>query len=216
VKEKGLTYLSYKKLLFLEEALREVERSGCPGDVVEAGVARGGAGTVLAKGMSERRRYWGYDSFESMPEPSEEDGHKAHERYNEIISEEARGLEGKNYYGYENELLNIVSSNFADFGFATDDNRVNLIPGYFEDTFDMEDDTQLALVHVDCDWYKSVSLVLDRVRESISEGGVIVIDDYNDYEGARRATKEFIGMSSSFYIKQSEPSAILHKRKQEK
>jgi len=119
VKEKGLTYLSYKKLLFLEEALREVERSGCPGDVVEAGVARGGAGTVLAKGMSERRRYWGYDSFESMPEPSEEDGHKAHERYNEIISEEARGLEGKNYYGYENELLNIVRSNLAVLGITT-------------------------------------------------------------------------------------------------
>jgi len=211
VRKAGLTYLSFKKIYKLEKALHEVKKRGCPGDVVEAGVARGGAGIVLAKNMGEGRRYWGYDSFESMPVPSEEDGAEAHKRYNEITSGNAVGLGGKDYYGYENNLLNAVRKNFEEFGLPTSDSRVNLIPGYFENTFEFKKGNRVALAHVDCDWYESVNVVLSELKNYISEKGTIVIDDYNDYDGAKKATKEFLEKNKEFRIVQKRPNAIIKK-----
>jgi len=213
VKKRGMTYLSYEKLVTLEAALREVERENCPGDIVEAGVARGGAGIVLAKNMSGGRRYWGYDSFESMPEPSEKDGDRAHRRYDEIASGEAQGIAGKNYYGYEDNLLDTVRDNFEAFGLSVESDKVNLIPGYFEERFVMDRDVPVALAHIDCDWYESVSLVLSRVKKSIPKGGVIVVDDYNEYEGAKRATKEFIYENRKFSTVKNSSSATIKRTK---
>lgn len=45
--------------------------------------------------------------------------------------------------------------------------------------------------HLDCDWYESVKVCLDHLYDRVSPGGLIQIDDYGHWKGARKAVNEF-------------------------
>jgi len=48
------------------------------------------------------------------------------------------------------------------------------------------------VLHLDGDWYESVRVCLEYLYDRVTPGGVIQIDDYGHWEGARRAVDEFI------------------------
>lgn len=69
--------------------------------------------------------------------------------------------------------------------------------------------TRISLLHLDMDIYQPTLYVLQNLWERVSPGGIVVIDDYNDVEGATRAIDEFIDtlpnrpkiISNPFYFK---------------
>ena len=65
--------------------------------------------------------------------------------------------------------------------------------GWFQETLPgaLEDVDEIAILHVDADWYESVSLVLETLYERVVPGGIVVIDDFKVWQGARDATLEF-------------------------
>jgi hypothetical protein len=67
------------------------------------------------------------------------------------------------------------------------------VKGWFEDTLfaSKGEIGSIALLHVDCDWYESVRLVLAELYDQIVPGGVIAIDDYYAWLGCRKAVDEF-------------------------
>jgi asparagine synthase (glutamine-hydrolysing) len=70
-------------------------------------------------------------------------------------------------------------------------------PGLFEDTLYIAE--PVALAHIDCDWYQSVMLCLERITPHLIPGGVLVIDDYRDWAGCKRAVDEyFTGRGDEF------------------
>jgi len=74
---------------------------------------------------------------------------------------------------------------------------VHFWPGLFEETLRI--DEPIALAHIDCDWYDSVKLCLERITPNVVPGGVLVIDDYRDWVGCRRAVDEyFAGRGDEF------------------
>jgi O-methyltransferase len=189
VKRERLTYLSWEKLANLEWCAETVRRDAVPGDVVEAGVALGGSAIVLAKHLTPERALDGYDVFGMIPPPSERDGADSHERYQRIESGESHGIGGDPYYGYLDDLYERVVARFRAYGIEPGD-RVRLHRGLFEDT--LHPAGALALVHIDSDWYDPVRLCLERTYPHLSPGAFVVLDDYHDYEGCRRATDEFL------------------------
>jgi asparagine synthase (glutamine-hydrolysing) len=196
------------RLQVLERGCHEVNERRIPGDFVEAGVALGGTGIVMATHMGTKRRFHGYDVFGMIPPPGERDDAKTHARYDSILSGRSEGIDGGTYYGYMADLYERVEANFADFGVPPGD-RVVLHKGLFEDT--LHPTAPVALAHVDSDWYDAVRTCLERLGPSVSRGGLIVIDDYYDYAGCRHAVDEFINSATHFRFEDAKANVLLRR-----
>jgi asparagine synthase (glutamine-hydrolysing) len=189
VRADSLTYLSDAALCDLYEWVRSIERRSAPGVLIEAGCALGGSAIVIAAAKSPARPLRVYDVFDTIPPPSEKDDADVHERYAVIQSGRSTGLNGNRYYGYERDLLDQVARNFRRHGVAADRNAVHLIRGLFQETLRVEE--PVALAHIDGDWYESVMTCLERIEPHLIDGGVMVIDDYDDWSGCRKAVDDF-------------------------
>lgn len=194
-----LTYLPVEKLRRLERAI--IETRDVPGDLVEFGVALGGSGIILAQDSRSGRHFHGFDVFGMIPPPtSEKDDDKSRSRYQVIKSGASEGIDGDEYYGYRPDLLSDVKASFARYGVPVEGEMIQLHKGLFEETWGAAAIGSIALVHIDCDWYDPVDFCLRVCSEKLSDGGVIIIDDYNDYGGCRVAVDEFLSARLDFTI----------------
>lgn len=189
VRADSLTYLDHAALDDLFERVRTIETNGREGILIEAGCALGGSAIVIATAKSRERPFFVYDVFGMIPPPSEKDDADVQERYAVISSGRSSGLQGNKYYGYEDNLLDKVSGNFRRHGVSVEANNVHLVRGLFQETLHVND--PVALAHVDGDWFESVMTCLQRIEPHLTEDGVIVIDDYDDWSGCRKAVDEY-------------------------
>ena len=184
-------------LFDLRNRVREIERRGVPGELIEAGTARGGSAILIAAAKSPERPLRLFDTFGMIPPPSPRDGEDVQRRYDVITSGVATGPQGTAYYGYEPDLLAKVRASFEEYGIAPEENNVRFISGLYEETLRV--DGPVALAHLDCDWYESVKVCLERIEPMLAPRGVLVIDDYDASSGCREAvdsTSSIGGMAS--------------------
>lgn len=189
VKVGGLTYLGEDALCDLHAAVLDVERRGLPGALVEAGCARGGSAIVMAAAKAPSRPFYVYDVFGMIPPPSAKDDADVHARYRVIAGGGAAGIGGRPYYGYEDDLLGQVAASFGQLGLPVAEHQVHLVPGLFEETLRLEE--SVALAHLDGDWYASVLTCLERLAPLLVPGGRLIIDDYDDWSGCRKAVDHY-------------------------
>ena len=154
-----------------------------PGNFVECGVARGGSTVMLAiviKRYSKRpRHHFGFDSFEGMPEPTEYD------TQNGVAANET---------GWGSGTCSAQLERVQEVCKLLDVNQyVTLVPGYFEQTLApwQPKINQVALLHLDADWYTSTHTILDTLYDSVVKGGFMQFDDYGCWDGCRKAVHEF-------------------------
>jgi len=188
---KGLTYLKPTDLLEMEEALLKIKNQAIEGIYLEAGVALGGSAIFTCFYKRKEVDFLLYDVFDMIPAPSAEDGVDVHERYKVIQSGKSSGIAGNTYYGYEDNLIDKVKSNFQDFQIDTNQSNVKFIKGKFQDTMEFQNKS-IAYAHIDCDWYDSVKFCLEKIYPNLSTGGLMLIDDYFHYSGCRKAVDEFL------------------------
>jgi hypothetical protein len=154
---------------------RRIEDEHVPGDVVECGVCNGGTAAVLGHFATRSKRdriLWLLDSFEGMPETTPEDGEAAPAHIGKEVGDLTR----------VEEVLNRVDVEMQ---------RVRIIKGWFQEIFPSLSISQVALLNIDADWYKSVRLCLDTFYDLVPQGGFISIDDYGHWPGCRQAVDEF-------------------------
>lgn len=211
VRRRHLTYLSPAKLLSLGEAIRSIKRDGVPGHFVEYGVALGGSAVYLASEIDGDRQFHGYDVFGMIPAPGTEDDERSKERYEIIRSGRSGGLGGNTYYGYQENLFDTVCETFDSLGQPVDGQKIFLHRGLFEDTVQFSAGTRIALAHLDCDWYAPVKHCLEQTGDALSPGGLMILDDYNDYGGCRRATHEFLEARPQFCLERTAPHAVVRR-----
>jgi hypothetical protein len=172
---KPLTMCSYARLLALHRAVLYVERNDIPGDIVECGVAHGGSAAMMALTLNgQSRRLWMFDTFDGLPEPSRENPD-----YRIALL----------YSGAFRASDNEVRSSFGKLGIS---DNITIVPGLFQDTLPACGIKSIAILHVDGDWYESVKTTLENLYDRVSCGGIIQLDDYGHWAGARRAVDEFI------------------------
>lgn len=161
------------RLWMLYKLTREVS-SKCEGDIVECGVCNGGSAAVLAAAIRDnsRSKLWLYDTFEGIPAPIEKDGPVA-----------------QKYSGAFKGSLVSVEKILKQVGFPLE--RLILRKGLFQDTFQEPRPEKISMLHLDGDWYESVILCLRTFYHSVSASGVIVLDDFGYWEGAREAFYDF-------------------------
>ena len=205
VQQQQLTFLKPNQLLDLATIVRDMELNNVPGILIEAGAARGGSAIVMAKAKAPERPMRVYDVFGLIPPPSDRDGQDVHKRYAKIVSGKATGADNEVYYGYRENLLAEVVESFARHGVAPGANNVELVKGLFQDTIQV--DEPVAFAHLDGDWYESTMVCLERIAPWLSRGGRIVLDDYYNWSGCRRAVHDYFGGREGFQLV---PRAKMH------
>jgi asparagine synthase (glutamine-hydrolysing) len=198
IRQKKLTYLSYRRLKGLVDTYRSVENSNLSGILIEAGCALGGSSILISTIKTKERPFFVYDVFGMIPPPTEEDTKDVHERYKVISEGKSKGIGDKKYYGYEENLYKVVQSNFIDFGIDIEKQSISLIKGLVQDTLDINQ--PVAFAHIDVDWYKPVMTCLERIFPNLISGGSIILDDYYDWGGCRKATDEYLKTVVGQYI----------------
>jgi O-methyltransferase len=174
------TMVGMKRLNNLRECLVQIFADRVPGDILEAGVWRGGAsifmrGVLLAYGETHRRS-WVADSFAGLPEP--ESG-----RY---PSDEDSVLHA---FDELTVSLEMVKANFAKYDLL--DGSVHFLKGWFEETLPAAPIDQLALLRLDGDMYSSTMQTLDALYDKVAAGGFVVVDDYGGLPPCKQATDDF-------------------------
>ena len=69
--------------------------------------------------------------------------------------------------------------------------NTHLVKGLFQETLPQAEVMKIAVLHVDGDWYESTKTCLDHLYDKVTPGGIIQIDDYGHWAGARKALHEF-------------------------
>ena len=170
------TMSGHTRLRALYDAVNDVTCRRIPGDLVECGTARGGSAALMglaAKSTAVSRALWVFDTFEGLPPPTHADP-----------DFEIATL----YTGRCRGELEEVSALFASLEILE---TSHLIKGRFEETLPHTDLGKIAVLHIDGDWYESVKVCLEQLYDRVSSGGIIQIDDYGHWEGARKAVDEF-------------------------
>lgn len=188
IKDEKLTYLSKNALQLLLDAIDEINENDVKGNIVETGCALGGSSILLGLNRGFRKLYV-YDSFEGMPKPTEKDTIISHKRFEEITSGISEGINDEKYYGYHENLLDVVIQNFKKFNLVPKPDEIEFVKGWYEQTLYVH--YPIALAHIDCDWYSSTLVALQRIEPHLQIGGIIIIDDYNHYAGCKRAIHEY-------------------------
>ena len=190
IREKKLTYLSVGKLASIADACRDAKAANLDGVFLEAGCALGGSSILMASVKEDERPLFIYDVFGMIPPPTEQDTEDVQDRYQTIVEGKSKGIGGDKYYGYEENLYEVVQANLKSFSIDCDRQSVALVKGLVQDTLHL--DQPVALAHVDVDWYEPVMTCLERVFPKLVPGGCIILDDYHVWGGCRKATDEYL------------------------
>jgi SAM-dependent methyltransferase len=189
VRRNNLTYPTYERLSNICRIVLDIERNEIAGEFLEAGCALGGSSILIARAKQRSRPLFVYDVFEMIPPPSGRDGADAQGRYQAIAAGKSAGIGGDAYYGYVDNLLDGVIASFRRFSCEPKSNNVQFVKGLYQET--LTSTAPVAFAHVDCDWYDSVLTCLKNIVPRLVPGGSIIIDDYLDWSGCRKAVDEY-------------------------
>lgn len=170
----------------LYQAVRYLEERNIPGDFVECGVWKGGSCMLMMGALQElgaaARTIRLYDTFTGMPEPGDED----------IIAWNRRPVKEKwQTHALDSWAVGLdeVRANLGLMNYPAE--QILTIPGDVAETLAADRPEGIALLRLDTDWYASTLLELELLYPLLSPGGVLIIDDYGHFEGARRAVDEY-------------------------
>lgn len=185
------TMTSPERVYALCNAVRYVVDNAIPGSFVECGVWRGGssmaaARTLLSLGDRSRDLFL-FDTFEGMVPPGEDDRRYDDARASELLRSEdpqrQRSIWAK-------VSLREVESAMSSVGYPS--RRVHYIKGPVEESLPEHAPASIAILRLDTDWYESTKHELVHLYPRIVDGGVLLIDDYGAWQGAKKAVDEFV------------------------
>ena len=183
------TMTSIERLYALYEAVRYVIAADIPGDIVECGVWRGGSSMMAAMTLREigaRRPWWLYDTFEGMPPPGEHDIRYSGESAKTLLDSAERVPGAWNEWAWT--TLEDVRANMASTGY--DDLEYVVGPARRHDPSPRPGPNRLVAPRHRLE-LESTRHEIQHLYPRLSEGGVLIIDDYGHWQGARRAIDEY-------------------------
>lgn len=189
------------RLQALVDAVRYCVARDVPGDFAECGVWRGGS--VLAMlltleqiGVDDRDVYL-FDTFEGMTEPTENDTSPldppALETWKAAQEREAQPwakMFNSEFFNEDDVRRTVTSTGYPR-------ERIHFVRGRVEDTVPERAPRALALLRLDTDWYESTRHEMEHLYPRLSDGGVLIVDDYGHWEGARRAVDEYFAAAGA-------------------
>ena len=174
------TMIGIPRLNNLQQCVESVLAEGVAGDLLEAGVWRGGA-SIFARALLKAygvtdRIVWVADSFEGLPE-ADAIKHPYDRKLDlHVMADLAVSLDE-------------VKKNFERYSLL--DDQVKFLKGWFRDSLPAAPIAQLAVLRVDGDHYESTMDVLQSLYPKVTGGGYVIIDDYRFVKGCDLAVEHF-------------------------
>jgi len=176
------------RMYVLSQAIKYVKNENIEGDFVECGIWKGGNIILFNKFnllYDLKKKIYGFDTFEGMSEPNELDKH------NNIAAKElakSYGIKKMSdwcYCSYDEVIKNISENTKID--------NIFLIKGNVEQTLLEEKNLpeKISILRLDTDWYASTKIELEVLYNKLVKGGILIIDDYGHWQGARKAVDEY-------------------------
>jgi hypothetical protein len=191
------TLTSIERRFALIKAVEHVIKNNIQGDFVECGVWRGGSAMLIALTLIRlgvfNRKIWLYDTFEGMPAPTgfDKSGHGVDAKI--IFNKEV-----KNYGAWCYSSLKEVQNNLSKTQYSYD--NFQFVVGKVEETIPSQMPNQICLLRLDTDWYESTKHELKHLFPLLQKSGILIIDDYGDWQGARKAVDEFCEANASVFL----------------
>ncbi len=188
---KNYSMTSPESIHALIESIKYIVRNKIDGAMVECGVWKGGSAMAMALALKkfgdEEREIYLYDTFSGMSAPSDVDisfaGESAQQEFSKTkISEDASD--------WCSSPIEKVKKNVLQTGYPKE--KVHFIKGKVEETIPKNVPQKIALLRLDTDWYESTKHELIHLFPLLSPKGVIIIDDYGHWLGAKKAVDEYI------------------------
>jgi hypothetical protein len=171
-----------ERLYGLYDAVRYVHARKIPGSIVECGVWRGGSSMMAALTLQQlgdtSRDLYLYDTFTGMSAPTEHD-----------VDINGRTAESRWREGWVAASLEDVQANMRSTGYPQE--RITYVRGMVEETIPETIPDQIALLRLDTDFYESTAHELEHLYPRLTPGGVLIVDDYGNWQGARKAVDEY-------------------------
>lgn len=161
-----------------------------PGAFVECGLWRGGS--LMATLLRLRqlgifdRDIVGFDTFTGQPNPSGEDvDYKGMAEAPNTVGKIVDKLTHFDEVSRDEVFAVLTSTGYPP-------ERIHLVQGLVEDTIPAQAPEAIALLRLDTDYYQSTRHELEHLYPRIPIGGVLIIDDYGHWKGARKAVDEYL------------------------
>jgi O-methyltransferase len=152
----------------------DIERNGIAGALVECGVLDGGMSGLMAHAtVLSGRPIHMFDSWQGLPDSTDEDKVSAKKWAGQAVGSRSRVSQCM-------KILNV------------DPARLHFHVGWFHETFPTADIGDIALLHIDCDFFAPTKLCLDSWYPHVVSGGFVQFDDYDEFIGCRTAVNAFL------------------------
>jgi hypothetical protein len=185
---KPFTMTTMSRMYALYKATEYVTKGHITGDIVECGVWRGGSSMLVALalqvyGVRDRNLYL-YDTFDGMSQPTEHDI--------DLFGQTARDqldTSSKDANVWARASLDDVQANLSATAYPSE--HIRFVEGKVETTIPLIAPERIAILRLDTDWYESTAHELHHLYPRLVPGGVLIIDDYGHWQGARKAVDEY-------------------------
>lgn len=182
------TMTSVERIDALVRSVRYVHENAIAGDIVECGVWRGGsmmAAALTLANLGARRRLWLFDTFAGMTPPTTDDRDFAGTSAAAFLASADRETSKV----WAKASLGDVQAGMAETHYPGD--LITYVVGPVEETIPDRAPDAIALLRLDTDWHASTRHELAHLWPRLSRGGVLIIDDYGSWAGAKKAVDEY-------------------------
>lgn len=186
---KDFSMTSIERMYSMYKATEYISKNNIGGAIVECGTWKGGSSMVSAymlKSLNDTSRvFFLYDTFSGMSTPTEKDinhfGVKAESKWRDMQKN------NKNEWCFAS--IDEVKKNILSTGYP--EANISFIKGKVEETIPKNIPDSIAILRLDTDWFESTYHELKYLFPLLSKGGVIIIDDYGHWKGAKDATEQY-------------------------
>jgi O-methyltransferase len=188
-----MTMTGRERIEALVRAVEYIVENRIAGDFVECGVWKGGSlyamMLTLQRLGDNGRHLWGYDTFTGMTAPAELDVSIHGENAQQIYSDHAK--RGEQWLAIPRTT---VAKNLYRSGYAME--KVRLVEGDVQLSLRHDLPSSIAILRLDTDWYESTLLELQTLYPKLVPRGIMIVDDYGHWGGAKKAVDEYFSKSN--------------------
>jgi hypothetical protein len=175
-----------KNIMSTISSIQDLDNRAIEGDFVECGVWKGGHVIAALLSAQVNREYWLFDTFNGMTEPGQHDVRRGIHA-TQTAKYRKNGIENWCRAGVEEVQNNINQHRRAE-------QQVHYVVGPVEQTLSTHTlPDKIALLRLDTDFYSSTKIELEILWPRLVKGGILIIDDYNSWDGCKLACDEYFG-----------------------
>ncbi len=180
----------------LINSIKHVKNKNIEGDFVECGVWKGGNLIIFNNLINKyklNKKIFAYDTYTGMSEPTVFDKNilNVDAKKEWEINKKTDNINlSFNCYSSLDEVKNNIKKNSYNENSLE---NLNFIKGKVEETLQSKENLpeKISILRLDTDWYESTKVELEVLYPRLVKNGILIIDDYGHWKGARKAVDEY-------------------------